>query len=75
MKSDKISYIIFADIESLIKKIERCENNPENSSTRKIGENIPCGYSMSTIYAFDHIENKNTYYVTGKIVSKSFANL
>ena len=30
---------------------------------------------MLTIYAFDHIENKNTYYATGKIVLKSFANL
>ena len=30
---------------------------------------------MLTIYAFDHIENKNTYYATGKIVLKSSANL
>ena len=68
MKLDKISYINFADIGSLIKKIE-------NNRWRKIGEHIPCGYSMLTIYAFDHIENKNTYYATGKIVLKSFANL
>ena len=31
MKSDKMPYIIYADIESLIKKIDRCANNPENS--------------------------------------------
>ena len=24
----------------------------------KIGEHIPCGYSMSTIWTFDGIENK-----------------
>ena len=71
MKLDKITYINFADIGSLTKKIERCENN----RWRKIGEHIPCGYSVLTIYAFDHIENKNTYYATGKIVLKSFANL
>ena len=29
-------YIIYADIESLIKKIDGCANNPENSSTTKI---------------------------------------
>ena len=29
MKSDKMPYIIYADIESLIKKIDRCANNPE----------------------------------------------
>ena len=28
MKSDKMAYIIFADIESLIRKIDGCANNP-----------------------------------------------
>ena len=41
MKSDKLPYIIYADIESLITKIEGCANNAENSSTAKIGEHIP----------------------------------
>ena len=49
MKSDKMSWIIHADIESLVKKIDGRANNPENSSTTKIGDHIPCGYSMSTI--------------------------
>ena len=40
-------YIIYADIESLIKRIDGCANNPEKSSTTKIGECILCGYSMS----------------------------
>ena len=31
MKTDKMLYIIYADIESLIKKIDGCANNPENS--------------------------------------------
>ena len=31
MKSDKMAYIIHAAIESLIKKIDGCANNPENS--------------------------------------------
>ena len=49
MKSDKVSYIIYVDIESLIKKGDGCVNNPENSSTTKIRDHIPCGYQMSTI--------------------------
>ena len=53
-----MSYIIYADIESLIKKIDGCADNPENSSTEEVGEHITCGYSMSTIWTFDHIENK-----------------
>ena len=62
MKSDKMWYIIYADIESLIKKINGCANNPENSSPMKIGGHIPYGYSMSIIWAFDHIENKHNLY-------------
>ena len=38
-------------------KIGGCANNQENSSTTKIGQHIPCGYSMSTIWVFNHIEN------------------
>ena len=54
MKSDKTPYIIYADLESLIKKIDVCENNPENSSATKIDERIPCGYSISKVWGFDH---------------------
>ena len=39
--------------------MDRCKNNPENSSTTKVGEHVPCGYSMSTIWAFDGIWNKH----------------
>ena len=71
MKSDKMPYIIYADMESLIKKIDGCANDPENSSTTNIGEHIPCGYSISTIWAFDHIENKHTLH-RGKDCMKKF---
>ena len=59
MKSDKMPYIIYADIKFLIRKIDGCPNNPEKSSATKIHEHIPCGYSMSTIWGFDHIEDKH----------------
>ena len=75
MKSDKMPYIVYTDIESLIKKLARCANNPENSLTTKIGENIPCGYSMSTIWAFDHIENKHTLYREKDCMKKFFESL
>ena len=54
--------ITYADIESLIKKIDGRANNPENSLTVKIGEHIPCEYSMSTIWAFDNTYKKYTLY-------------
>ena len=31
MNIDQILYIIYTDIESLIKKLDGCANNPENS--------------------------------------------
>ena len=46
MKSDKELYIIYDDIESLIKKIDGSANNLQNSSKTKIGEHIPCRYLM-----------------------------
>ena len=38
-------------------KNDNCKNSLEKSSTRKIGKNICCRYSMSIIWAFDHIGN------------------
>ena len=48
-----------------------CANNPENYSTTKIGEHYPCGYPVSSIFAFDHTENKHTLYC-GKDSMKTF---
>ena len=70
MKSDKITYIIYADIESLIKKIDECANNPENSSATNIGEHIPSGYSMSIIWAF--IIQKQACFILGEDCIKTF---
>ena len=56
MKSDKIPYIIYADIETSIKKTDGCAN----SSTAKIGHHISCEYSMTTIWVFDNIEHRHT---------------
>ena len=49
MKSDKMWYIIYVNIESLIKILDECVYNRKHSSTTKIGEHIRYGYSMSTI--------------------------
>ena len=72
-KLDKMLYIIYADLEYLIKKIDECPNDPENSSTTKIGEHIPCGYLMSTIWGFDHIEDVHTLH-HGKDCMKKFCS-
>ena len=58
----KKCHTLFMQMLNLIKKIDGCANNPENSSTTEICVHIPCGYSMSRICAFDRIENKRTLY-------------
>ena len=48
-KSDKAPLIIYVDLERLIDKIDRCKNNPENSSAAKVSEHIPSRFSISTM--------------------------
>ena len=70
-KSDKAPFIIYADLECIIEKIDGCKNNPENSSTTKVSKHIPSGFSMSTISSFRSIENKHGVY-RGKDCMKKF---
>ena len=67
-KFEKMPYIIYTDIEYLVKRIEGCTNNPQKSSIIK---HIPCGCSMSTIWGFDHMNNKHSLY-HGKDCMKKF---
>ena len=57
--SNKAPFIIYADLECIIQKIDGCKNNPQNSSTTKVSKHIPSGLSMSTISSFRSIENKH----------------
>ena len=70
-KSDKTPFIIYADLESLIEKMDGCKNNPEKSSTAKVSEKIPSSFSMSTISSFKEIEKKHDVY-RGKSCMKKF---
>ena len=70
-KFDKAPFIIYADIECIIEKIDGCKNNRENSSTTNVSEHIPSGSSMPTISSFQYIENKYDLY-RGKDCMKTF---
>ena len=60
-KSDKALFIIYADLECILEKIDGCKNNLETSSTTKLSKNIPSTFSMYTISSFRSIENNNIY--------------
>ena len=52
-KSLKASFIIYADLECLLKKEQPHQNNSENSYTEKKAKHKPSGYSLSLISSFD----------------------
>ena len=60
-KPNKIPSNTYSNLESLVKKVDRRENNPGKLSTTKV-DDIICGYSMCTIWRFDSIENKYNAY-------------
>ena len=70
MKSNKMPYIIYTDMKSLIRNIDGPANNTENYSTIKIGKHISCEYSMAKIQVFDLIESKHTLYRRNDSIKK-----
>ena len=58
-KTDKAPATIYADLECLIKGNDESKDDPITSSTTKVGDHDPCGYSVSSIiWAFDGIKTK-----------------
>ena len=61
-KFNKASFIIYADLECIVERIDGCKNNSENLSTTKLSKLLPSSFSMSTICSFGSIENKHDIY-------------
>ena len=61
-KSLKIPFIICADLECLLQRINTCQNNPEKSYTEKKAMHRPSSYFLVTYYSFDKLKNERSYY-------------
>ena len=61
-KSLKVPFIIYADLECLLKKEQSCQNNPKNSSTPRKAKDKPSGYSLSLNCSFDETKNRRKMY-------------
>ena len=70
-KSLKVPFIICADLECLLQKINTCQNNHEKSYTEKKTVHKASGYSLITCCSFDKSENERKYY-RGKDCMKIF---
>ena len=71
VKSMKASFIICADTECLLEKVDTCSNDPSKSSTEKKNKHEMCGYSLFINCSFDEKNNKLDYY-RGKDCLKKF---
>ena len=60
-KSLKAPFLIFADLECLLKKKQSCQNNPKNSYTERKLKHKPSGYSSSFICSFDETKNRHKF--------------
>ena len=72
-KSLKHAFIIYADLECLLLKMNTCNNNPNKSYTIAKALHKPSGYSLLISCSFDKSENKHTYY-RGRDCMKRFFN-
>ena len=70
-KSTRVPFIITADLECLLEKMNTCQNNPEKSSTTKINKHTPSGYSLLAHCSFDSTKNKLDHY-RGKNCMENF---
>ena len=61
-KSLRGPFIIYADLECLLRKINTCKNNPEKSYTEKKATHRPSGYSLVTRCSFDKSKTECKYY-------------
>ena len=69
-KSIRSPFIIYVDLECLLKKISTCYNNFEESATTEINKHTPSGYSLFTHCSFDKTKNKLDYYRGANCIEK-----
>ena len=58
----KVSFIVYADLECLLKKVRSCQNNLEISYTETKAKHKPSGYVWCSICSFDDTKNRRYFY-------------
>ena len=59
---EKSLFIMYADTESLLEKIDACHSNPKKSSTTEINKHTASGYSLFMHCSSDATKNNHDYY-------------
>ena len=71
-KGDKVTFIIYADMESLIKPIQSCEPNPQSSYTKKYQKHEPISYSYYIKCFDDNVFSQEPKTYTGLDAMQKF---
>ena len=74
-KSLKVSFTIYADLESLLIKQKSCQNNSNEFYTEKKAMHEPSSYALSLISSFDSRENKHNFYRAEDCMEKFCSDL
>ena len=61
-KSLNVPFVIYLDLQCLLRKEQSCQNNPEKSYIEKKALYEPFGWAMFISCSFDEKENKFNYY-------------
>ena len=73
-KSLKVPFIIYADLECVLKKVRSCQNDLENSYTeKKLITNLQDMHGVQ--YAHLMIQKTDAIFIGERIVSKSFVKI
>ena len=70
----KTPFIIYADLECLLKKEQFCQNNPENYTQSK-AKHKPSDYSLSLICSFDETKNRHKFFREKDCIKRFCNNL
>ena len=61
-KSLKVPFIIYTDLESLLKKKQTRQNSAKNSYTQRKASHKHSGYSLRLICSFDETKKRHKFY-------------
>ena len=74
-KSLKAPFIIYADLECLLKKEQSCQKNPEKFYAEKKAKHEPSGYSLSLICLFDAAKNRHNFYIGKDYIERFYKDV
>ena len=71
-RSEKVPFIIYADTEALIKKMQNCDPNPQNSYTKKHQKHEPISFSYYIKSFNDNVYESKLRKYTGEDAMEKF---